>query len=365
MTQTNAPSDIERVMADFRRDVLRRERAAASEMVRRYGGIWQRIKLELAALQKAIAEARDAGETVDVAWLLRQERYTALLQHVEGELRTFAAYAESAITQQQVEAITAAQAHAEAIVRAQMGPMPEALLRAGVTLPWNRLPTGAIREMTGAMQEGSPLRALLDGLAVDGGERARSVLLEGLALGQNPSKTARQMRKALGVELNRALTISRTETLRAYREATRASWQENDSLVKGWEWRSARDYRTCAACWAMHGTRHRLDEPLDDHPNGRCVMRAISPTWAELGKELGVDLSDVPERQRDTATGAELFATMPEDMQRSVLGDRGYEAYAAGKVKLEDFVGRKRSRAWGTMRYARPLKAIIGDQAES
>lgn len=94
-------------------------------------------------------------------------------------------------------------------------------------------------------------------------------------------------------------------------------------------------------------------------------MRAISPTWAELGKELGVDLSDVPERQRDTATGAELFATMPEDMQRSVLGDRGYEAYAAGKVKLEDFVGRKRSRAWGTMRYARPLKAIIGDQAES
>ena len=92
----------------------------------------------------------------------------------------------------------------------------------------------------------------------------------------------------------------------------------------------------------MDGTVHRLNERLDDHPNGRCVM-------APLPKGM-----PRPERQ----TGAEWFAAQSEDVQRQVLGRDGYEAYRNGEVTLGDFVGRKRSAEWGTMRYARSLKAI-------
>lgn len=361
---TEPLSDLERVMAQFRGDVLRRERQAAVEMVRQYGGIWQRLKRELAALEQAIAHARDAGEQVDVAWLLRQERYDALLEQVERELGGFSRDVGEQIARQQLEAVGLAEQHAEALVRVTLGPLPEAAQRAGVVLAWHRLPSAPLREMIAATRPGSPLEALLASLSTDGAARARSVLIEALALGRNPRHTARELRRALSVPLNRALTISRTETLRAYREATRESYRANDDVVKGWTWRAALDERTCAMCWAMHGTRHRLDETLDDHPNGRCAMQPITLTWAEIGAKHGIDMGDMPVREPEP-TGAELFERQPEDVQRRVLGPAGYEAYQAGQVELGDYVGRKRSRAWGTMRYARPLKAIIGDQAES
>ena len=45
-----------------------------------------------------------------------------------------------------------------------------------------------------------------------------------------------------------------------------------------------------------------------------------------------------------------------------MLGPGGAAAYRAGAVKLEDFVGRKRSRDWGTTRSAKSLSAILGPE---
>ncbi len=48
-------------------------------------------------------------------------------------------------------------------------------------------------------------------------------------------------------------------------------------------------------------------------------------------------------------------------MQRRVLGKAGYEAYRAGAVTLDDFVGARRSREWGTTLRARSLAQILGE----
>jgi len=107
-------------------------------------------------------------------------------------------------------------------------------------------------------------------------------LTRGLALGLGPEVIRRLIQQMMGMVLTRALRIARTEMLRAYREAARRNYQANSDVVKGWIWHSALNERTCAACWAMHGTVHRLEERLDDHVGGRCTAVPLTKTWAEL-----------------------------------------------------------------------------------
>jgi len=94
----------------------------------------------------------------------------------------------------------------------------------------------------------------------------------------------------------------------------------------------------------MDGSLHRLSERLDDHPNGRCVA---APTVRGAKR---------PEYER----GVDWFAKQDEETQRRVLGGPAFAAFKAGKVDLRDFVGRRRSVEWGTTRYAKSLKAIVG-----
>jgi len=188
-----------------------------------------------------------------------------------------------------------------------------------------------------------------------------NTLIEGLALGHNPRETAREMRDALGGDLARALKISRTETLRAYRESTRRSYEENRDLIVGWYWMAGKDARTCAACLAMDGTLHKLDEPLDDHPNGRCTMiPALDPSLGIKGAPRGGQLT--------WQAGSDWFAEQDEETQRKVLGDAGYDAYQAGAIELSSLVGQSESKVWGTTRRVVGLQEateqIVGDIGE-
>ena len=79
-------------------------------------------------------------------------------------------------------------------------------------------------------------------------------------------------------------------------------------------------------------------------------------TWAALGFE------GVPETQPEIETGESLFARLRGAQQRAILGNAAFEAYKAGAVKLADFVGRQSDPRWGTMRYARSLKEILGKE---
>ena len=359
---TEPLSDLDRLLVQFRRAVLRGERAAAGEMVRRYGEIWKRVKRGLSELQAQITDAQKAGEAVNIAWLLKERRLAALKEQIEAEMTRFGAYVEGTVTTQQASVVTLAQQHAEALARAALGPVPA---QARVTITWTHLNTDAVREIIGAAQDGAPLQTLLAEMGAEVGRKCQDALIRGIALGLNPRETARELRDAMGYGLQRALVISRTETLRAYREATRASYADNDDVVKGWRWRAALDGRTCPMCWAMHGTVHRMNEKLDDHPNGRCMMEPLTRSWDEIGKALGVDLSGVPETRRETVLGVDAFAKASADVQRSVLGGPAYKAFTEGKVGLGDFVARRRSNRWGTMRYAKSLKAVLAEKGET
>lgn len=211
----------------------------------------------------------------------------------------------------------------------------------------------------GFTSDGTPLRALLDALGAEASQAVRETLIAGLATGENPRAIARRVKGEFDGNLARALRVARTETLRAYRTAALRNYRANDDVVKGWIWLAAVQGRgagrTCASCWAMHGTTHSLDEIMDDHPNGRCAAAPWVRSWAELGFEGLPEWSETPK-------GVDLFARLTPQEQDRVLGAAGGAAYRAGAVKMEQFVGVRYSARWGSLRYARSLTAVLGPE---
>ncbi len=335
------PGRIYQVVEKHRRDLLRNERTAASAMVREYGAAWQRVRAQLDALIAQIEEAQRAGKKVSPAWLFQQNRLQSLLYQVEAEIARFVDYAEPEIARQQRAAVEAAQRH----VWEQVSVLTD---DETILAKFDRLAAEVVSDLIGFTESG-PLHELLDKLGPQVSKGFREAMIESLVLGRNPRETARRVRREFGVGLARALRISRTETLRAYREATRRNYQENSDIVEGWLWLASKSARTCVMCLAMDGTFHTLDERLDDHPGGRCVMAPA--------------VKGVPRPLRET--GAEWFEKQDEATQRKVLGNAGYEAYKAGAVELQDFVGQRWSRDWGTTRYARSLKSALAVAANA
>jgi len=348
---------IYQVVEAQRAALLRGERQAASELVRTYGGVWQRIMAELDRLLQARAEAEAQGQEVGAGWLYQFNRLETLQRQVEGELRVFAEFADPLITRQQDAAVEAALEDVEQLVRRQ--PALAGPGESGISTAWVRLPRGEVEDLVGFTATGSPLRTLLEKLGPAAASSVRDALIQGVALGTHPTQIARQVRAAVGMGLTRALTISRTETLRAYREATLRSYQANDQVVDGWTWLSAATARTCAVCWAQHGSVHPLSERLESHPNCRCSMVPHLRVDGERGSELGIERR--AEGQPVTITpGAEQLARMEPGKQDAILGRAAGAAYRAGAFRLEDVVDRRFDADWGTTLGVKSLRQMVG-----
>lgn len=337
--------DITEVVAQFRAGLLRLERRAASEIVRAYGTVWRDLKPAVEYLGQQIEQARERGETVSLDWLFQFERLQSLQRQVEARVAAVVDLLDATVTAEQAEVVAAARRHAEQLIRTSLGrpPVPN------VSVSFAQLPAYALQDLVGALQDGSPLRELLDALGEAASREVQRRLIVGVATGLNPVDVARQVREALANNLARALTIARTEILRSYRTASLRTYQANADLVNGWVWRSAADRRTCAFCWARHGSVHPLNEPFATHPRCRCSPAPVTRSWRELGF-VTVQSTETPE-----PTGPELFARLPEATQRAVLGPVKFEAYRSGRIALEDLVGVRRDPRWGPVGYERSL----------
>lgn len=256
------PGELEETAHGFRSALLAQERAAASEMVRAYGASWRRVRGELDGVQAAIRAAQEAGAD-PTALFHQQRRWQSLERQIEAELRQFAALAGDLTEAGQLQAVRSAIANSAALIE-----LAEQV--AGLPLVLDRLPYEAVQEFVGFASNGSPLRTLFDSLGTEVSTGVRDALSSAIATGMNPRETARLIRNAYSVGLRRALVIARTEQVRAYREATHQTYLRNADVLEGWIWLSAANRRTCAACWAMHGTFHKLTERLDGHP--QCVV---------------------------------------------------------------------------------------------
>ena len=326
-----------------------RDRRLAADILGRYVSVWQALRGEVNALTASLEADRLAGLPVNAVTVRRRLDFQRLLRRVEEEVRRAAQATGAAITGAQLAAVMQGGLDAEMLMVASLGapPAPYAV--------WTPArPGAAALQLAGFSSSGAPLGQLLGELGPAAAASVRDSLLSAVIIGKNPVQTARDIRTALGGNTARALTIARTETLRAYREATRLSYAENRDVVNGWSWHATLDGRTCEVCWAMHGSRFDVEEPLGSHPNCRCAMVPVTKGWGALGFPNTLpDTSYLPE------PGPLVFARQPVGVQRRVLGPGKLAAYQAGQLGLSDLVRVTRSPRFGEGRAARSLRDAL------
>lgn len=303
-------------------------RDAERRVLEAYDRALARIRSDAAALAHAQQRALERGETVSPSWLYRQRRYRVLEATILREVARLERVVdrETRRAQSNVIPIGARDALREV---AQYAATRQA--RARIEQQWGLFDPASVEKLVGKTATGQPVASLLAGFGPAARDRVTHALVVGIVAGQGPRKTASAVREAMGTTASHALTVTRTETLRAYREARIDSMRQS-RVVEAWTWVCSFGPRTCPACWAMHGTVHPISEPFGSHPNCRCspVPRTIS--WAELG-------IDAPDTTPFVESGSSVFARLPAGEQQRILGPGGHALYRNG-VPLPAFAQR-------------------------
>jgi hypothetical protein len=96
----------------------------------------------------------------------------------------------------------------------------------------------------------------------------------------------------------------------------------------------------------MHGTEHGLDETLDDHHNGRCVML---PMVAGLPNPV-------------EQSGEDWFGEQSETKQRELMGKEKYESWQGGAFNFGELAGSHVDDVYGRMTAEAPLWQLLGTE---
>lgn len=336
-------------IARFRRELADREQAAADVMTRQYAGTYKRLSASLDELTSAMVAAQKDGKEITADLLFRHTRTQLLLEQVKQEMDRFAVTASQETVKAQADSVRMAGEHSVALIEQAPGPLPK-----GTPIPegFAKFNPASVEELIGRTAAGSPVRTLLEPLGATAVDVVRGTLVEHAVKGASPRTAAKVLRQELGVPLARALTISRTETLGAYREASIRTYAENPQVVQGWRWTAALSPRTCPMCLAMDGKTFPSSTPFGSHPNCRCTSIPITPSWEELG------FTGITDWHVDLPKGADWFAKQSHDVKRRILGPTKLRMYEEEQLTLDTLVGYRNDKTWGPNRWERSIKHI-------
>lgn len=333
-------------------------------ILRTYEQSYANVSRELDALRQKIASAPEIATItgsgtiqrgIPPSWLLQQERYTRLQGELLGLVGDLSTELGEELPASMRKAYELGLQSAEALV----GPVDPRV----VPQSYASVPDDTIRRFVAFSSTDpdriagrNPLATLLDTFRTEAGENAagyaRDVLVNGLARGRALRSVASELESGIrGMTASRALTIARTETLRAHREAHYQSYKANEKLVRSWTWTAAvenTERPPCAACFAQHGSEHPLDERMETHPNCRCRMvprrlpfRGMEPTGPAT-------------RIRP---GSQVFGELSPRLQRRILGPARFRAFQAGNLPLFRAAGYT-DGPWGRTLRVTPLRNL-------
>lgn len=291
---------------------------------------WRAIEDELRSTVDALADRIAAGDAiVTPSLLMAEDRYHALLRKAHVEFERFSNRAESIIGAD----IANAARMANEIVN-------EMFEIAGV---FDNPPTSAVREFVEWTAESTkPLRRLLWESFPDAVDGLTNALVVAIGVGRSPAELATQMFNGFAIGFNRALTISRTEVLRAFRGGQLDEYRRS-GVVLGYKRLATHDMRVCLGCLFTDGMMFDVTSDFDAHPNCRCTMVPViiavtTPEWT---------------------VGSDWFKTLPDDKQYEILGKSRFEMWKRGDVKdVRDFVKHNQDDEWGGAFVPRPIREI-------
>jgi len=310
----------------FKAAIDRQDAAALTRLAKTYKVLYERMQGKLDSYLLALSRLQNPTK----GQVMRLTQYQSLIDALETELTKYSAYVEVEIRNSVDGAVEMAIKQTKAYLAA-----------AGYSMPAS-LPKNAIISMLGFLKEDAPLWARLNKLAPMNAQKVADALLEGVAFGYNPAKTARMFENVMGGGLTDAMRMTRTAQLYATREANRAMYVANEDIVSGWMWYASLDSDTCMACAVEHGTVHSNDESMDSHYNCRCTSIPVVIGYND-----------------QVQTGTDWFQGLSEAEQRNMMGSSAYEAWKEGKFDLSDMVTRRHDDVYGEMLARTPLEQLI------
>ena len=309
-------------LRQYREALEARELATMQDMARRWVEIERRLDGDIAALALEMQRRIDAGEVVTQQIVWKAQRYQQIKARLAEEMRIYNQDAATPI-------ITAAQKS-----NAWMGvESARDAIYAGYNMrnvPYFPILSRAqVETMAGLLGNGSPLSTLLKQDYPDALAGLSNALVNGMARGLGASATAAAMADGMGMGLERAMLIARTEMNRAYRMASVQQYRES-RVVSGFR-RLVKKATACMACLMLDGQKFDTADELDDHPRGKCVAIPI--------------LIDGPAAQWQT--GPQWFNTLTADEQRAKMGPEKYQLWKDGVIQPADLAGVHHSPVWG------------------
>lgn len=221
----------------YRQRIIAREAQASDAIAKLYQATWEHASARISALLDTMQAALDAGEEIKLSWLYEEGRLEKLLNFIGKQESIFGGQSRAIVGQLQHDAIDLG----NRLAQAQL----EGLVPNGVTWTFGRPSAAALTDLYSALQPGSPLHDLFDEFGGQAADIAKQTLFSGVALGDAPQQIARNLAKSMQMPLDRALTISRTEALRAYRSAATENYRANADVLDGWIWVCDESARTC------------------------------------------------------------------------------------------------------------------------
>lgn len=321
------PDNVYEVMEEFNKLLSSLEGKQALEMANR----WKPIEDRLWKYFDAVLDDIQMNGAKTESQIYRLSRYQDLIKIAQDEISNFEKYANGSIADQQRRSIDLG---TQAALESLKG------WKEIIEIPTfvNKL---AVQNMVGVCADGKPLFSLLSNRKLDGAsiEGLSQALVEGVALGYNPKKTANMMANGLAQGLSKALVIARTEQIRSYQEASRETYQNLG--VTQYQRHCAFSDRTCLACLGLDGQIVEVHEDFSSHPDCRCFSTPILP-----GMEIR------------TGTGLVWFEKQSEEKQKEILGTGHYELYKNG-TNLFDMVSVKNDPVWGNTISIRSISELV------
>lgn len=327
------PDNVIDAVKKYRKELERQDKEALNRLIDSYRSLFGRLsdKIDLLAM-----EIENAGEDVTLGQITRMGRYKSLLAQSAEELNKYQVLLENEVEQAARFGINLGARHSRELM--SLGITGNTRL-AGT---FNRLQPETIQTLLGFLAPDSRLYERIKELSPNTIDTVIETLKQGVGLGYNPKKIAREIGNAYGQGLTDAMRMTRTVQLYSYREASRAIYAANDDILDGWIWHAELDADTCMSCVAMHGTIHPIDEVLDDHHNGRCAMVPIVK---------GFDI--------EVQSGESWFNNLSDGEQSKMMGKKYYAAYKDGKFGLSDLSKENENDVFGLMRTVTPLKDLL------
>lgn len=239
-----------------------------------------------------------------------------------------------------------------------------ALRGAGVEV---ELGTGLSRDLLKAIVERRPfqgglLRDWARKLEADAYTRVRGAIRQGLLQGEGIDQIVRRVRGtrakayadgALQATRREAEAVVRTAVSHTLNGARDEMFMANADLLKGVQWVSTLDARTCEECMIRDGLLYDLNHnPIDHsvpwdsgagrlHINDRCTSVAVLKSW----RELGIDAKKASPESRASMNGevpgrttfASWIRRQPAAVQDEVLGVTRGRALRRGEAGFSDF----------------------------